>query len=131
MGAPARSPRHKVLAGAELAEDLAVVIGADAARAMMARLAGGSLYVPRTAGAAHPLTALLGEDRAQRLCDYYHGVRLDFPISASKRRRALDLKAGGASNRDIARELWITERYVRMILADAAETGTDQLKLFG
>jgi hypothetical protein len=112
-----------------LAEDLAVVIGAEATRLFLARFAGCTIYVPAQAGPDHPITRTIGPEAAAELCAHYHRVRLDVPIAFSRRLRVLDLKRAGRSNQEIARDVWLTERQVRRILAEAA-TASSQLRLF-
>lgn len=112
------------------AEDLAVVIGAEATRAFLARFAGRTIYVPEQAGPEHPITQAIGPEAAAELCAHYHRVVLDVPITFARRLRVLDLAREGRSNREIAGEVWLTERQVRRILAEA-RAASSQLSLFG
>lgn len=114
-----------------LAEDLAPVIGAEAARALMAGLAGRMIYVPRAVGPNHPIAVAIGPDKAAIFCDYYFGQRIDFPVAPARRRRILDLAAGGMSIPQIATQLLVSERFVYKVLAEAREADTRQHSLFG
>lgn len=114
-----------------VAEDLAVVIGAEATRRLMAAFAGREIWVPKKASGHHPIAVAIGDEKAALLCDYYREVRLDFPVSQAKRRRILDLSAAGLSNGLIAAELLVSERFVRKVLAEYRQADTRQRNLFG
>lgn len=116
---------------ADLYAELAEIVGEDGVRALRVAFAGCELYVPRVPGEHHPLTVALGP-KAAIFCDYYHGTYIEFPVSAAKRQQVLDLHASGHSNAQIARMIWISERYVRLILAGARRADFDsrQTKLF-
>lgn len=114
-----------------LAEDLAPVIGAEAARKLMTALAGRMMYVPRTVGPHHPIAVAIGPDKAAVFCEHYFGTRVDFPVAPAKRRRILDLAAGGLSIPQIASELLVSERFVYKVLAEARGADTRQHRLFG
>jgi DNA-binding NarL/FixJ family response regulator len=114
-----------------LAEDLAPVIGAEAARKLMTALAGREIYVPRHASGHHPIAVAIGDEKAAAFCEYWHGTRLEFPVTPAKRRRILDLSAAGRSNGMIATELMVSERFVRKVLAESRQQDTRQHRLFG
>ena len=86
----------------------------------------------RTPGADHPVSVAIGVEAAARLGEYYHGVRIEFPVSATKRRLVLDLKAAGWQNRRIAQRLMMTERWVRKVIAESRDAEADwNAGLFG
>ncbi len=114
-----------------LAEDLAPVIGAEAARKLLTALAGRTMYVPRSVGPHHPIAVAIGPEKAAIFCDYYFGQRIDFPVAPARRRRILDLAAGGMSIPQIATQLLVSERFVYKVLAQAREADTRQHRLFG
>lgn len=112
-------------APAGLEAELADVVG-DAAAAMLCRnLAGLTVYVPRpeAIGEDHRLARLIGQAAARQLAQVYGTTNIEFPLLAAKRRRVLDLKAQGLDNRTIARSLWCTDRFVREVIAEAAQGG--------
>jgi DNA-binding NarL/FixJ family response regulator len=113
------------------AEDLAPVIGAEAARKLMTALAGRMMYVPRAVGPHHPISVAIGPEKAATFCEYFFGQRIDFPVAPARRRRILDLAAGGLSIPQIATELLVSERFVYKVLAEARETDSRQHRLFG
>jgi hypothetical protein len=121
----------KGAASKAVAEDLAAVIGAESARRMMHVLAGREIYVPAQARGHHPIAVAVGEEKAALFCEYFHGVRFEFPVTAAKRRRILDLHRAGRSNGLIAAELMVTERFVRMVVSEARAADTRQHRLFG
>jgi hypothetical protein len=125
---PARFPAPP---GVQLAEELAAVVGAEAAHRLFDAFGGRSIYVPARPGPNHPITVAIGAERAALLAEYYHQVRLDFPLSASKRRRAIELSRTGVPVGEIARQLWLTDRHVRRILAEARRAPPGQPGLFG
>lgn len=114
-----------------LAEELAPVIGAEAARRLLAAFAGREVYVPRRASGHHPIAVAIGEEKAALFCEHWHGTKLEFPVEITKRRAVLDLKAAGRSNGMIATELMVSQRFVRMVLAEQADKENRQLRLFG
>lgn len=114
-----------------VAEDLAAVIGAEPARMLMSALAGREIYVPREASGHHPIAVAIGDDKARLFCEYWHGTRLEFPVTPAKRRRILDLSASGRSNGMIAAELMVSERFVRKVLAESRAADSRQHRLFG
>ncbi|MFN7400338.1 MAG: hypothetical protein ACK5SX_15075 [Sandaracinobacter sp.] len=113
------------------AEDLAPVVGAEAARELMTALAGRMMYVPRTVGPHHPIAVAIGPEKAAIFCEYFFGQRIDFPVAPAKRRRILDLASGGMSIPQIATQLLVSERFVYKVLAEAREADTRQHRLFG
>jgi hypothetical protein len=115
-----------------LEAELGAVIGAPAAAQLVAAFAGRSLYVPRAPGPDHPVTAVIGGDAAALLGEYFHRVRLDFPISPARRRQVIEMRAAGRQVRDIAGQLRVTERFVYKVLAEARDDDADwQSGLFG
>lgn len=118
-------------APAGLEAELADVVGAAAAALLCRDLAGWTFYVPRpeAIGPDHRLARIIGLAAARSLAQVYGTTNIEFPVSAAKRRRVLDLKAAGLDNREIARALWCTDRFVRKVLADEAGD-TRQLQLF-
>ena len=121
MSAPARQ-------FADLWPELAELIGADGAQRLLAAFAGRRIYVPRAAGAGHPLARAVGAEKAAILCEYFHGTEIDLPVSTARRQRILDLKRQGRSNGEIATMLLVSERHVRDVMANRPDDR--QLPLF-
>ncbi|MCH9691707.1 MAG: hypothetical protein K0U59_06540 [Gammaproteobacteria bacterium] len=59
--------------------EIAEVIGFDAAVRLGQSMGGARMYVPKAAADDHPLTIILGQEYAQRLCDFYAGDMIDIP----------------------------------------------------
>jgi hypothetical protein len=110
-------------------EELAPVVGADGARALMMAFAGRRIYVPKEIGEHHPIAAAVGLEKARKVAEYYQCTHLEFPIAAAKRRQVLDLAAQGLSDSAISARVWLTERRVRQVRAEARAARQDQLKL--
>ena len=101
------------------------VIGRDAAAALQNALGGHRVYVPRQPGAAHPLSAAIGQVLAQKLADRCAGDTLDIPLSPKRRSRIVALKEAGRTVNEIISELKVSRRTVFYALADQAGSGVD------
>lgn len=112
----------------DLYAELAEIVGADGVRTLRDAFAGCQIYVPRNPGDSHPIRVALG-DKADLFCSYYHGTIVQFPLTTAKRQQVLDLSAAGKSNAQIARALWISERYVRMILSQERKLAQNSRQL--
>lgn len=101
--------------------ELSDIIGADAARALCACRGGVPFYVPRrdAAGAsALWLARIVGQRALAALCGEYGGMYIAVPNGRRAepyKRKALSLLERGRSQRDVALELGLTERYVRRL----------------
>lgn len=119
----------------EFQSELSDILGIADAEALCVAFAGREFYVPDTMvlGEHHPLVVAIGLPAAKLLTYYYHGAKLNFPVSAVRRQRVLDLKAAGLHNSAIAAQLLCTDRYVRKVLAAArdAQAEARQHRLFG
>lgn len=112
--------------------EVAAVIGDDAAAALAAAFCGVPLYVPKAPGPDHPVTRAIGPEKAALLGSFFHTTKIEFGVGVAKRRAIRDMKAAGVSNRDIARRLLVTDRFVRMVLAEDRGAEADWQKgLFG
>ena len=119
-------------AASEIEAEVAAVIGADAAAALAAAFCGRPVYVPRHPGADHPVAKIIGHEKAILLGNYFWATKLEFPVGIAKRRAILDMKARGIGNREIAARLLVTDRFVRMVIAEANDADADwQAGLFG
>lgn len=108
------------------------MIGDDAAARLAAAFAGRPLYVPRVPAPDHPVAVAIGHEAALLLGSYFYATKLEFPVGVAKRRAIRELAAHGVSNRDVAARLLVTDRFVRMVLAETADAEADwQTGLFG
>jgi hypothetical protein len=104
---------------------LSELIGLANAMKLVEAYGGVMLYVPRTVAEGHKLSALIGLEAAQKLAQAYPGEKITIPLSvtgdhakqaAVRRARIRELKEGGLSHTQIARELRTTDRTVRKVL---------------
>ncbi len=57
--------------------EIARIAGIDAAWELAAAKGGQEVFIPRRCGAGHWLTELLGQETANKLCDYFRGNHVD------------------------------------------------------
>lgn len=102
--------------------DIARVAGREAAVEIGRKFGGTRVYFPVTPRPDHWLTQLVGQDKADAICEELTagrcGIAYDLPIGAFGHQESLRAKvdrliAEGASERDIARETAYTTRGVR------------------
>ncbi len=104
--------------------DLAELIGEDEARAL-AQAEGGidDLYIPETPTPDHPWARTLSAAAWARVAESWGGLRISLPRGTFirlKKVEILELSEEGLSNRQIARRVGTTERYVRGILGNTS-----------
>lgn len=114
-----------------LSETLVALLGEEGARQLADAFGGRRLSVPKTPGAAHPITVAIGQENAARLASAYHGHGIDVPMLPDRRRRIVELDAEGWSRSRIAREIGATERWVYRVLAEDRGEQASQPGLFG
>lgn len=108
--------------------DIAEIIGDEAAWRLARAFGGCKLYVPQSVSDTHPIAAAIGPALAARFCAQWHGSWFYFPIAVSRRRRIQELAAAGQSPSSIAREVFVSERYVYAVLAESR--ASEQLEMF-
>ena len=114
--------------GSQVLDDLAEVIGEEAAFALAAEFMGERVYIPLAAEKEPRIDEAIGADLAGQVRDIYHGLVLSFPSRPVIERRVCQLAAQGVTKREIARRLKIRQARVFAILARARDD--DQLSLF-
>jgi hypothetical protein len=101
-------------------QEIADVIGLAETILLASRLGGARFTVPGRAAHDHPLTLAIGEDAANKLCDFYHGDSLVIPNKArfiGKRNDIIrDRYRNGATAQKLALMFGLTERTVYRIL---------------
>ncbi|WP_067734465.1 hypothetical protein [Novosphingobium naphthalenivorans] len=102
--------------GSQILDDLAEVIGEEAAFALGWEYIGLRLYIPRDPASEPGLASAVGEELARKVCDTFHGTLIPFPHKAVIERRVLQLADQGKTRFDIARQLKMRERRVYEIL---------------
>lgn len=108
------------------AGNLTRLLGAEGARAMAQAFGGRRLYVPKNPGPHHPITVVVGPERAARLAAAFHGVGIDIPMLPATQGEIRRLAAMQWTRRAIAAELQITERWVYKTLAEAPASPSRQ-----
>jgi ketopantoate reductase len=110
----------KSLTGSQVLDDVAEVIGAQAALDLAFEFRGCRLYVPKDPDREPRIAAAIGAELAAKLCDHYYRTIMYMPISEALRLKAHALCAQGITKREIAEALHITERRVYRLLESAA-----------
>ena len=107
--------------GAEMActwvskPELVEVIGEQATEKLLRSMGGQTVYVPKCSD----LIASIGSPAIKALCGQFAGMTLALPVQAgsSRKERVIQLLASGMRPAAVAREVGVTERWVRMIKA--------------
>lgn len=102
----------------ELTDDLAALVGEALVVRLCESLGGTRVYVPKTIGADHEITAAIGAKAAGVLAEHYHGTVLLLPKAFSRRARALELVKNGTPVAQAARMTDYSERHLYRVLAD-------------
>lgn len=98
----------------------------------MQAVGGVSTYIPRKPVAGSPLSAVLGMERMERLCAAFGGLRVTFPNRRKGepfKDRIVRMLSSGKSPGNIALELGVTERYVRILARQVKEQPKLQVQL--
>ena len=101
-------------------DQIAEVIGQEAAVTLCKAMGGVSWYIPHKPGPDHQIARIIGQQAWTGLCKAFGGTRLNLPRGdrAWRRQRAVELlKAGKRSVREIALECGTTERNVSRLRA--------------
>ncbi|MBX3231458.1 MAG: hypothetical protein KIT84_24495 [Labilithrix sp.] len=100
---------------------LSDLIGPELTLKLTDACGGVDAHIPRkpTASASHPWAEVLGETAWSKVCAAFGGERFSLPRGTRtklQKRRVYELHSEGVSNRQIAVQLRITARYVRLLL---------------
>lgn len=104
-------------------ENIAMIIGEEAAQSLVSSYGGTELYIPHIdrLPSTHKLVTLLGDEIAKRLCRYWHGQVLNIPLNkkAVTAKRNADIvalaKAGECPN-TLATKFTLHVRTIRKII---------------
>ncbi|MFW5499609.1 MULTISPECIES: RNA helicase [unclassified Maridesulfovibrio] len=112
-----------------LLQELADTIGREPALVLAEELGGVSEYIPQTAKPSHKLAKLLGMERMGILCETYGGMWMTIPrgVNLDPKKPQIQKMLGQKSGRDIARELGVSERYVRRVANEAPKSEQSML----
>lgn len=105
--------------GSEVLDDIAVVIGEEAAFALAWEFRGTRLYVPKDMAREPRIAMAIGDDLARQFCDTFWRTTISLPLNVVLERRIARMLADGATKREIARTCCIREARVYSILARA------------
>lgn len=120
-------------------DEIAGVIGEEAALRLIKELGGIVLYVPQRMGGDHPVAVAIGPRRAKEFAEHFAGCHLDLPKDpfrarsiAARHAQVLALhKQGDMTLKQIALATDFTERHVYRILASRMSKNDNQPDLFG
>lgn len=107
--------------GSVVLDEVAEVIGRDAALALAFAFRGERLYVPKDPARSPRIAEAIGEEAANRFCNAFYGTTIPMPAREAVRVQVHALARAGMARRDIARALGIGERQVYRML----ESGPD------
>lgn len=95
--------------------ELSALVGARDARALCSAVGGVRIYIPKRPVPGHRLSGIVGAQALMKLCGHYGGMDVTFPNmrkNAPVKARAMAMLERGASSREVALSLGVTERYV-------------------
>ncbi len=112
-------------------DDLAAVIGEQAALALGWAYRGERLYIPKNPDTEPGIAEAIGAAAAQHLCTVFGGTVVPVPLGVLITRRVRELAAQGLKKKEIARACCISEPRVYAVLKAArqAESNRAQLRL--
>lgn len=122
MATPASSTGSTVL------DDLAEVIGEEAAFALAAEFMGERVYIPKNPEVEPRIEHAIGPENAALLCDAFWRTIIAMPTKVVIERKVVVLAAQGVTKREIARRLKIRQARVFAILQ--RQRADNQLSLF-
>ncbi len=115
--APAfRAAGKSAKTGSVVLDEIAEVIGEEAALKLAEEFVGERLYIPRSPETDPRIVEAIGNELAGRLCDTFFRITISIPIRLVNARRVAEMVRQGKSKREIGRALRITERQVYRIL---------------
>ena len=95
--------------------EIAETTKAEIAWRLMETFGGTKLYIPKVIDKDHELSKALGFENAQSLIKNFGGIVEDIPNGAALRSKKIAIHEMEGSTKKIARELGVTERWVRMV----------------
>lgn len=106
--------------GSQVLDDIAEVIGEQAAFALAFEFRGQKFYVPQEQGGEPRIAKAIGEELARQFCSAFWRLTMYLPFREALRREVRRLAATGITRREIARHLHIAERQVYRLLEKKA-----------
>lgn len=114
--------------GSRILDDLAEVIGEQAALDLALAYRGEALYVPKDPATDPGLAAAIGAEAAAHLCEAFYRTTIYMPFTEALARKVRQLDEAGVTRKAIGRQLHIPERRVYRIL-ESSRDDTRQLPL--
>jgi len=115
--------------GSSVLDEIAEVIGEEAAWRLARHFGGRRLFVPAELRPNHPIAVAIGAAAAARLVEHFREETLSVPKRVERQRRVHELARRGLTRQRIAEETDYSERQVYRLLAQRAEE-TRQFDLF-
>ena len=109
-------------------KELVALIGFPAALSITRSYGGRTLRVPSRVSPTHPLTVLIGTDRAKKLCEEFGGVHIDIPSESTallEQRNAqirAEMAVPGAKVMRVARRYGLSRPMIRKIIRCTGST---------
>jgi hypothetical protein len=100
-------------------DDIADLVGWDAAATLSAQFGGTSLYLAKTPPSGSQIVLAIGLDLARKIGDSFGGEYLSVPLRIGRRARILALRRKGKSHSQIALDVGVSVRTVERALAAA------------
>ncbi|OEU65802.1 MAG: hypothetical protein BA863_08925 [Desulfovibrio sp. S3730MH75] len=100
-----------------LLKELADMLGRECALVLAENFGGVSEYIPQKARADHDIAKQIGMERMGVLCKVYGGESITIPrgMNLNPKKPQIKKLLGEKSHRQIARDLGVSERYVRLV----------------
>lgn len=104
--------------GSKALNEVAAVIGDEAALALALEFRGVGFYVSRDCKREPRIAKAIGAELAERFCNAFHGLPMTLPTGEAERRAVVHLATTrpDLTNRQIAETLHIKERQVYRLL---------------
>lgn len=100
-------------------QQVAEVIGHDAAEKLCQALGGARIYVPAVIGDHHPIKVAVGREAADKIAEYFHRTVLALPKGLTRRERVIEFRRSTSMTiQEIALATDYTEAGVYKILAE-------------
>ncbi|MDP2144412.1 MAG: Mor transcription activator family protein [Gallionella sp.] len=101
-------------------QEIAQLIGDEAAAKLVAQYGGVRLYIPSMPKLEHAIHQLLGDEIAQQLCGEFGGLSVEIPRACilqivQRNKLILADRAEGMTQRQLALKYHLTERTIRKI----------------
>ena len=123
------SPSASIDTGSRVLDDIAAVVGEEAALALAWAFRGEMLYIPKDPATEPGIADAIGAEAAVKLCEVFYRTTCYMPFTAILQRKVRELDDAGLTRKAIARKLHIAERRVYRIL-ESGDHDSRQLPLF-